>query len=52
MCDIYEDLLEEKEDIEEMFEDINSGNDEDDYADLLEDLFEMVKEKLIEGDDD
>ncbi len=51
--DIYklcEDLIEDAEDLREAIEEIEEGKDEDDFKDLLEDLFELAEDHLF-GDD-
>lgn len=49
--EFYEDLTDKIEDLEEAREEIGKNKDEDDYGDMLEDLFEIVEEELFEEND-
>lgn len=49
--EFYDDLTDKIEDLEEAREEIGKNKDEDDYGDMLEDLFEIVEEELFEEND-
>ncbi len=49
--EFYEDLTDKIEDLEEARGEIGKNKDEDDYGDMLEDLFEIVEEELFEEND-
>lgn len=49
--EFYEDLTDKIEDLEEALGEIGKNKDEDDYGDMLEDLFEIVEEELFEEND-
>ncbi len=49
--EFYKDLTDKIEDLEEARGEIGKNKDEDDYGDMLEDLFEIVEEELFEEND-
>ena len=49
--EFYDDLTDKIEDLEEARGEIGKNKDEDDYGDMLEDLFEIVEEELFEEND-
>ena len=49
--EFYDDLTDKIEDLEEALDEIGKNKDEDDYGDMLEDLFEIVEEELFEEND-
>lgn len=52
VAEFLEELEENAEELNESLEEIDEETDEDDYADILEDLFEIVKEELFAENDD
>ena len=49
--EFYKDLTDKIAELEEARDDIEENEDEDDYGDMLEDLFEIVEEELFEEND-
>ncbi len=50
--ELIDDLEDNAEELEEALDDLNENPSDDDYADYLEDLLELVKEQLFHEDDD
>ena len=51
ISEFYEDLTDKIDDLEEARGEIGKNKDEDDYGDMLEDLFEIVEEESFEEND-
>lgn len=49
--EFYKDLTDKIGNLEEALDEIGRNKDEDDYGDMLEDLFEIVEEELFEEND-
>lgn len=49
---MYEDLLDEAEDLQEAIGEISEGRNENEFKELLDDIFDLAEDLLFEEDDD
>lgn len=52
LFEMYEDLIDEAEDLQEAIDEINEGRNENDFKELLDDIFDLAEDLLFEEDDD